>query len=330
MYPVDILLCNAPVHLQLFMLRWQALLKEELGALATSLTARLAAGFGRQRSFGSQGSGPCPNPSTGPALETAGSNGTAGARTRPGSATGSRHPGELPGAIAEGADMPEAKGAEGAHSDAAGRAKMGGAFGSSIFVAGSPSSADGSGGGGRRKRGTPEKPSASPEHPPSRPLSAHAARSGNGGFGSELHLAGEGGHGSGESGSGGGDDAGGGGGGGNGGNLTAPLLEGGDGGSKAGEEEEGPEDWYRNRLLLLLVLGYGLVAFLFNIIDEVYPTLRCHFAAPSATHQVLPLVLEPAEVQCRQAAQALPALAYFFWAPCTATCSCHASWCIMI
>ena len=270
MYPVDILSVQCTVHLPNSMLRLQALLKEELGALATSLTARLAAGFGRQHSFGSQGSGPCPNPSTGPALESAGSDGTAGARTRPGSAMGSRHPGELPGSIAEGADTPEAKGADGAHADAVGRTKMGGAFGSSIFVAGSPSSADGSGEGGRRGRGTPEKPSTGSEHPPSRPLSALAARSGNGGFGSELHLAGEGGHGGGESGSSGGDDTGGGGG--NGGDLTAPLLGVRDGGSKAGEEEEGPEEWYRNRLLLLLVLGYGLVAFLFNIIDEVHPT----------------------------------------------------------
>ncbi|KAK9832715.1 hypothetical protein WJX81_003365 [Elliptochloris bilobata] len=53
--------------------------------------------------------------------------------------------------------------------------------------------------------------------------------------------------------------------------LTAPLLEGGG----EGKEEEGSRDaeqpWYRNGLLLLLVAGYGLVAFLFNIIDEVTP-----------------------------------------------------------
>jgi len=241
----------------------QALLKEELGALAARLSSR--AGLGRQRSTERSYSGasdpvpvpePCPNPngvvnpngaaegSPGGAALDAVSEDQAGAASGPGPAAGS---------------PPRAQPAN---------IRASSAFGSSIFVAESPNSADGSAGKSRRAGA---QPGGEPAPGAARPLSAFSrARGGGGGggggggFGSEVHLAGDGCHGS----AGGGGGGGGGSGGGGGDGLTEPLLGADAGAKEACGAAEKPEQWYRSSLLLTLVAGYGLVAFLFNIVDE--------------------------------------------------------------
>lgn len=218
-------------------MRVQALLQEELGRLSSGITSRIRAGLSRQRSRDDR-------------------EGMDAARTASGASSGP-NPDRAPLT-----DVPEAKeggGAQGAVGASGNDAGLGsgysapapevppvlppsrrasGAFGSSIFVSGSPS--DDSGRGSRRGP-SPRKPSGA-DAGAGRTL----ARGGNGGFGSEVHLVRDG----------EGDD------------LTAPLLEGADEDKDAGGDPAA-EHWFRNRLLLLLVAGYGLVAFLFNIVDEV-------------------------------------------------------------
>lgn len=223
----------------------QALLQEELGRLSSGITSRIRAGLSRQRSRDDW-------------------EGPDAARTASGASSG-----PLPDRAPLG-DVPEAKEGAGAGGDAQGAAgaagsgndpgsgsgygatapevppvlppsrRASGAFGSSIFMSGSPS--DDSGQGSRRGPSPRKPPGSEPPAGTARTL----ARGGKDGFGSEVHLVRDG----------DGDD------------LTVPLLEG--TGKDAGESPAA-EQWFRNRLLLLLVAGYGLVAFLFNIVDEARP-----------------------------------------------------------
>ena len=223
-------------------MRMQALLQEELGRLSSGITSRIRAGLSRQRSRDDRdgldaartasGASSGPNPDRAPlgdvpeAKEGGGAGGgAAGAAGAAGSGT------DAGLGLGYGAAAPEAPPVLPPSRRASG------AFGSSIFVSGSPS--DDSGRGSRRGP-SPRKPSGA-EAGTGRML----ARGGNGGFGSEVHLVQDG-----ES-----DD------------LTAPLLEG-TGEDKDAGGDPAAEQWFRNRLLLLLVAGYGLVAFLFNIVDE--------------------------------------------------------------
>jgi hypothetical protein len=234
----------------------QALLKEELGALAARLSSR--AGLGRQRSTERTCSGasdpvpvpePCPNPNG-----VVNPNGVAAEASPGGAALGAvseDHAGAEPGSGPTTGSPPRAQPAS---------IRASSAFGSSIFVAESPNSADGS--GGKSRRGAAQ-PGGEPAPGAARPLSAFSrARGGGnggggGGFGSEVHLAGDGSHGSAAgAGDGGGDG------------LAEPLLGQNADVKEAGAAAEKPEQWYRSSLLLTLVAGYGLVAFLFNIVDE--------------------------------------------------------------
>lgn len=223
-------------------MRMQALLQEELGRLSSGITSRIRAGLSRQRSRDDRegldaartasGASSGPNPDRAPlgdvpeASEGAGAGG--GAQGAAGAAGSGNDAGLGLGYSATAPEVPPVLPPS---------RRASGAFGSSIFVSGSPSDDSG--------RGCPRGPSPRKSSGAEAGAARALARGGNGGFGSEVHLAREG----------DGDD------------LTAPLLEG------TGEDKdagEGPaaEHWFRNRLLLLLVAGYGLVAFLFNIVDE--------------------------------------------------------------
>ena len=234
----------------------QALLQEELGRLSSGITSRIRAGLSRQRSREDR-EGP-------DAAQTA-----SGASSGPNPDRGPL--GEVPEAKEDARASGDAQGAAGAagswndpgpglgHCTTAPEVlppsrRASGAFGSSIFVSGSPSDDSGR---GTRRGPSPRTPLGSES-----PSAAARAlpRGGNGAFGSEVHLARDGSV---------GDD-----------NdvshraeLTAPLLEGTGKDEEAGEAR-GDEQWFRNRLLLLLVAGYGLVAFLFNIVDEACPAWR--------------------------------------------------------
>ena len=243
-------------------MRAQALLQEELGRLSSGITSRIRAGLSRQRSRDDRegldaartasGASSGPNPDRAPlgdmpeAKEGGGAAGAAGA-------TGSGNDAGLGSGYS--APAPEAPPVLPPSRRASG------AFGSSIFVSGSPS--DDSGRGSRRGPSPRKPPGAEAPAGTGRAL----ARGGNGGFGSEVHLV---------------RDA-------EGDDLTAPLLE------DTGEDKDAggdpaAEHWFRNRLLLLLVAGYGLVAFLFNIVDEARRLQAClRPAGLSCERGVLPL-----------------------------------------